>query len=77
MFAIVHLSQQAVIVDLDFGLLHARRHSLLHFWVAEAGAAGFAWWKYQMDTRSLDAETEQSLHGGVDINAVSIDDGII
>lgn len=30
-----------------------------------------------MDTRSTNAEAQQSLYGGVDVDVVSVDDGII
>ncbi len=63
-------------VDMNLGLLHGCRHGLLDNRVAEAGDAGLRRRKDEMDTRSLDAKAEQSLYGGEDVDAVSIDDCI-
>lgn len=76
-FAIVHLSQQAVVVDLDLGLLHGRHHGSLHSWITEAGDSRFRRREDEMDTRSTDTKAEQSLHCGVDIDVVSVHDGVI
>lgn len=75
--SVVHLGQQAVTVDLDFGILHGRRHSLLDRRVAEAGDARLGGCEDEMDTMSPDAKTEQRLHGGENIEAVSIDNGMV
>lgn len=64
-------------VDLDLGLFHGRRHSLLDVRVAEAGDAGLGRREDYVDTISPDAKAEQCLYGGEDVNAVSVDDGII
>lgn len=76
-FTVIHLGQQAVTVDPDLGFLQGRQNCLLHRRVAEGRDAGLGGCEEQMDTMSLDPETEQRLHGGEDIQAASIDDGII
>lgn len=77
LISIVHLGQQAVMVDLDLGLFHGCRHSFLDVRVAEAGHARLRRWEDYMDTISPDAKAEQSLYGGEDVNAVSVNNGII
>lgn len=77
MFAIVHLSQHAVVVDPDSGLLHGCHHGPLHSRVAEGGGAGVQRRQDQVDTRPTYTEAEQSLHGGVDVDGVPVDDGVI
>ena len=77
-FSVVHEGQQqAVMVDLNLGLLQGRRHSFLHLWVAEAGDAGLGKREDDMDTITQNPEAEQSLNGGENVDAVSVDDGVI
>lgn len=76
-FSIVHLSQQAAAMNLDFSFRQGLLHSLPHSRVTETGEGGLARREGQMDTRSPDAEAEQSLHGGVHVDAVPINDGVI
>lgn len=75
--SVVHLGQHAVMVDLDLGLRHGCHHSLLDIRVAKAGGGGLRRCEDQVDTISLDTEAQQSLHSGEDIDAVSVDNGII
>lgn len=77
LFAMIHLGQQAATVDPDLGFLQGRHNCLLHRRVTEGGDAGLRGGEEQMDTMSLDPEAEQRLHGGEDIQAAAIDDGII
>lgn len=74
---VVHLGQQAVTVDPDLRLLHGRRHCFLNLRVAKAEDASLRWRENQMDPTPLDAETQQCLNGGINIDAVPVDDGII
>lgn len=73
---LVQLGQQAVLVDLNPGLLQGRHHRLLHLRVAEAGGGGRSG-EGHVDARTLDAQPLQSLHSGEDVQAVAIDDGVI
>lgn len=77
--SVVHPGQQAVTVDVDLGLLHGRHCGLLDDGVAEAreGAGLGGRREDDMDATSPDAEAEQSLCGGEDVDGVSVDDGII
>lgn len=73
----VHPGQQAVAVDLDLGLLEGRGHGALHHGVAQAGVAAPGRREDQVDATPPDAEAEQGLRGGEDVDAVPVDDGVI
>lgn len=76
--AVVQLSQHTTVVDLDVGLCQRRHHCCLHGWVCEAGGSeGLGGRQDQLDTRATHAQVEQSLHGGVNVQVVTIDDGIV
>lgn len=64
-------------VDLHFCVLQGCRHGLLDRQVAEAEDARLGGREDEMDTMSPHAETEQRLHGGENIDAVSVDDGVV
>lgn len=74
---LVHVGQQAVVVDLNLGLLQGRHHRLLHLRVAEARGGGLRNSEHHVDTPTLDAQFLQRLHGGENVHAVAIDDGVI
>ncbi|TNN26450.1 hypothetical protein EYF80_063413 [Liparis tanakae] len=71
---VVHQGQQAAAVDPHLGLLQGRRHGFLHDGVAEAG--GGARREDQVDAAPPDAEAQQSLGGGEDVDAAPVDDGV-
>lgn len=75
--SVVDPGQQAVMVDLHFFVLQGCCHGLLDRQVAEAEDARLGGREDEMDTMSPHAETEQRLHGGENIDAVSIDDGVV
>lgn len=81
MLAADHVGQQAAVVDQDLGLLQGRHHSSVHGRVAETtrgggGAGGFRRREHEVDTIAGDTEAEQSLHRGVDVDVVAVDDGV-
>lgn len=77
MLAVVYLSQDAVYMDLDLVARHGRRHGSVHDQVRERGRAGRQGGQHQVDPGSLDTEGKQGLDGDVDVQGVSVDDGVI
>lgn len=77
MLAVVKPGQDAVTVDSDLGVLHGHHHGVFHRRVHEAGDTWLRRREDKTDTRPADAEAEQSPYGGVGVDAVAVDDGII
>lgn len=68
-------SHNTVAVDLDLRAPHGCSHGVLHSWVWEAGPVRF-WTEDQVDPSSRDPEAQQSLHGGVHVQAASEHHGV-
>lgn len=75
--SVVHVGQQAVVVDLNLGPLQGRHHRLPHLWLAEARGGGLSSSEDQVDATTLDAQFLQRRHSGENVDAVAIDNGVI
>lgn len=75
--SLVDVGQQAVVVNLNPSLLQGRHHRPLHLRVAEARGGRLRNGERHVDTTTLDAKFLQRLHGGKNVDAVAIDNGVI